>query len=106
MKIYLSPADAVSDLHKKGFTNDFQLIGNDLLWVQEKILIKIGEFAIVEYHKLIDAQEKMEQYIVLGIYAPWHNIRGILVNHYKRENGILPPVIKKKLNELRVLTGR
>ena len=35
MKSYLDAAAAVSDLHRLGFTNDFQLSGNDLLLVQE-----------------------------------------------------------------------
>ena len=105
MRIYLSGADAVSDLHKKGYTNDFQLFGNDLLWIQEKIIIRAGEFSIVECHKIINPQMNMDRLIIFGIYAPWHNIKGLLVNHYKSDAYATPPVIKKKLNELYVLAA-
>jgi hypothetical protein len=36
MKNSFNKQEAVIDLHEKGFTDDFQLIGNDLLWVQGK----------------------------------------------------------------------
>ncbi len=106
MKPYLTGADAVSDLHKKGYTNDFQLYGNDLLWIQEKIFIRVGEFDIVECHKIIDPKNNMDQLIVFGIYASWYNVKGILVNHYKNYTNITPPVIQKKLNEMFVLAGK
>jgi hypothetical protein len=44
MKTYLNGPDAISDLHKKGFENDFQLSGNDLFWVQENLFIRAGVF--------------------------------------------------------------
>jgi hypothetical protein len=106
MKTCLSASDAVNILHKKGFTNDFQLLGDDLLWIEEKIMIKAGEFSIVGYHKVFDTRADPDQVVVFGIYAPWHNIRGILVRHYKSNARSLPPVIKRKLREFRVLTGR
>ena len=105
MKVYLSGADAVSDLHQKGYTNDFQFYGNDLLWVQEKIFIRVGEVAIVECHKIISLQKKIDQLLIFGIYAPGHNIKGILVNHCKNYTYATPPVIRKKLNEMYVLAG-
>jgi hypothetical protein len=40
MKTYLNGPDAISDLHKKGFANDFHLSGNDLFWVQENLLLE------------------------------------------------------------------
>ena len=105
MKIYFTGSDAVNDLHQKGYTNDFQLFGNDLLWVQEKIFIRLGEFAITDCHKIIDPKSNMDRLIVFGIYAPWHNVKGILVNHYKSYTNTTPPVIQKKLNEMYLLAS-
>ena len=104
MKIYLSAADAVSDLHQKGYTNDFQLFGNDLLWVQENIFIRIGEFTIAECHKIINLENNIDQTIIFGINSPWYNVKGILINHYKNHEFNAPPVIKKKLNEMYILS--
>jgi hypothetical protein len=77
MKTYSNKIDAISDLHRQGFTDDFQLAGNDLLWVQENLLIRVGEFAIAEYYKI-------EESIVIGIVALHHNIKGILLGRFKR----------------------
>lgn len=97
MKIYLNEADAICDLHGKGFTNDFHLSGNDLLWVQENLLIRMGEFVIVEYHK-------MEESIVFGIIALHHNIKGILLNRFNNSKA-MSPILRRKLNELDVQVG-
>ena len=105
MKTYLNGSDAISDLHKKGFSNDFHLSGNDLFWVQENLFIRAGEFSILEYHKIPGSKNKMDELVVFGIIAPWHNIKGILIHHYKSYINSTPPVLIKKLNELSVHAG-
>ena len=40
MKAYLNKIQAVIDMHTRGYSNDFELIGNDLLWIQQKIFIR------------------------------------------------------------------
>ena len=102
MKIYSNSSDAVFDLHRKGFTNDFQLFGNDLLWVQEGVFIRAGEFAILEYHKIVLPKNNMREEIVFGIVAPYHNTKGILLNNYESYMGIAPPVLTKKLKEFQL----
>lgn len=99
MKSYLDAAAAVSDLHMQGFTNDFQLSGNDLLLVQGGLLIRAGEFAIVKYHKIKSRQSNMHDQFVFGIIALYHNVKGILLNRIKNKNS-LSPILLKKLNEL------
>jgi hypothetical protein len=42
----------------------------------------------------------MDELVVFGIIAPHHNIKGILIHHYKSYTNITPPVLIKKLNEL------
>jgi len=105
MKTYLNGPDAISDLHRKGFINDFQLYGNDLLLVQENIFIRAGEFTILEYHHITDARKNNNELVVFGIVAPYHNIKGILLNHYKHYTYNTPPVITRKLNELNFMRG-
>jgi hypothetical protein len=36
MKVYLNKIEAIIGLHERGFTEDFELFGTDLLWVQKK----------------------------------------------------------------------
>jgi len=92
MKIYSNRADVITDLHRQGFTDDFHLIGNDLQWVQENIIIRMGEFTIAEYYKV-------EGSMVFGIVAIHYNIKGILLKRLESSNKIAP-VLLKKLNEL------
>lgn len=95
MKVSSKTVDAIVDLHKRGFTNDFQLFGNDLLWVQESLVTRVGEFAIEWYQKIDDL-------IVCGIFALHHNIKGILLRHCKNFSDV-SPVLIKKLKELNAL---
>jgi len=105
MKTYLNGPDAISDLHSKGFANDFQLVGNDLLWVQENCLIRAGEFSILEYHKIPRSKNNVDEFVVFGVIAPYHNIKGILINHCKSYTNCTPPVLVKKLNEMCILAA-
>jgi len=103
MKICSTGADAVNELHRKGFVHDFKLCGNDLLWIQEGFFLRPGAFTILEYH-IIPAHEDKNTggLVVFGIMALHHNIKGILINHFKTNSTITPPVLLKKLNELNV----
>jgi hypothetical protein len=101
MKMYSNITDAISDLHNNGFTDDFHLSGNDLFWVQEKLLIRAGEFAILEWYNITKTKSNMDDLVVFGIIAPYHNLKGVLIGHEKSNTNSKPPVIVKKLNELK-----
>jgi hypothetical protein len=98
----LNGPDAISSFHKKGFENDFQLLGNDLFWIQENFFIRAGEFSILEYHEIHRSKSNVDEIAVLGIVALYHNIKGILIHHYKDYTNSTPPVLLKKLNELNI----
>jgi hypothetical protein len=100
MKKYLSARDAVIDLHERGFNQDFQLFGNDLLWIQEKMFVRAGDFYILEHYTFIDRFEDKRDLVVFGITAPYHNVKGILTNHYISYSLTTPPIIVKKLEEM------
>ena len=102
IKIYSSRSETVIDLHRRGFTNDFHLVGKDLLWVQEGVFVTAGEFAILECHKIVLPKNNMKEEIVFGIVIPHHNIKGILLNDYRTYTDSTPPILVKKLNELNI----
>jgi hypothetical protein len=102
MKRYTDSAELIIDLHQKGFTQDFQLKGNDLYWLNENRQVNIGEFIVVEFHKIIDDNGQYSRSIVLGIVALHHDIKGILLRRCKSQSFVLPPVLLKKLNGLEV----
>ena len=105
MKIYSNGPDVIYDLHKKGYSDDFQLSGNDLVWVQGNVSIRAGEFAILEYHKISGSKYDKDELIVFGIIALYPNIKGILITHNKSDLDSAPSVLIKKLNELVVKTS-
>jgi hypothetical protein len=44
MRLFQNGSEAVSNLHKNGFTDDFQFFGNGIMCVQEQLFIGAGEF--------------------------------------------------------------
>jgi hypothetical protein len=85
MKKYLTGPDAVEALHKNGYTQDFQLLRDGLLWVQEKVFINAGEFAILECLKISPPERVTAELNVFGIFATYFNIKGILLSHCNRQ---------------------
>ena len=105
MNIYLTEQEAIDDLHKKGYDNDFHLFGNDLLWIQKKIFIRPGNFSIVECHRFRNPTKEGKETIVFGIIAISHAAKGIMLNDYSNYTMRTPPVIVSKLAEMYAYTG-
>jgi hypothetical protein len=99
-KSHLCFADAIIDLHERGYCQDFVLFGNDLLWVQEKIFIHSNDFSILECHQFGHPDGQHEDLVILGIMAMGDNIKGILMNHYTYTSK-MPEVIISKLHKLK-----
>jgi hypothetical protein len=98
MKIYSGKCEAVIDLHERGFTEDFQLVGTNFLWVQRKIFLRQSDFSITECHSFIDSFGKGT--IILGIIANGLFASGILINHYKNNTDKTPAIIHRKLKKM------
>lgn len=79
MKKYFSESEAVIDLHERGFTEDFHLFGNNLLWIQQQIFLTEKDFSIVECHSFINLLGKKT--IIFGVIASTVYVWGILINH-------------------------
>jgi hypothetical protein len=105
MENYLTAEAAIFDMHQKGYINDFQLIGNDLLWVQEKIFIRSGDFSILECHRLYYEPNGEAHIIVFGIIAHGYDAKGILLNHYAGYTSSTPEIIRKKIIEMHARSG-
>ena len=97
MKNYKTPSEAVIDLQERGYCHDFQLKGNDLLWLQEKVLVRVGDFQIVEYHHFLSCKNKATTISVYGILAISQSAMGILIRHNTRYNAHASPIIRKKM---------
>lgn len=98
MKLYFSKSEAVIDLHERGFTEDFQLLGNNLLWIQGKIFLRQIDFSIVECHRFLDTVGK--ETIIFGVISNSSLVNGILINHYKSYTNKTPAIIDNKLKKM------
>jgi hypothetical protein len=105
MNIYLTVQEAIDDLHKKGYSNNFHLFGNDLLWMQKKIFIRSGNFSIVECHRFPGQTQEGKETIVFGIIAIRQNAKGIMLNDYSGYTTRTPAVIVTKLAEMLAYAG-
>ncbi|MEO8852650.1 MAG: hypothetical protein ABI359_02670 [Ginsengibacter sp.] len=99
MIYYSNYHEAVIDLHERGFSEDFVLFGNDLLWVQEKSFVTPEDFSIIECHRVDFPKENMEELVIFGVMTFCRNIKGILMNHYSFSSSI-PGVIIDKLKKM------
>jgi len=96
MKKYLTEYEAIIDLHERGYCQDFQLHGDDLLWLQRKTFVCAGEFSILEYHRFFEQNKKKPGMLVLGVIAIYYNAKGILINHYYNDNLKSPSLLNEK----------
>ncbi|MEO5888853.1 MAG: hypothetical protein ABIQ31_01310 [Ferruginibacter sp.] len=100
MEAYLSKSEAVIDMHIRGYCDDFELFGNDLLWIQEKIFIREKEFVIQECHYLHFENGLQKEVILFGVIAINYNVKGILMNHYSTYTPDTPVLIVRKIRDL------
>jgi hypothetical protein len=97
MDRYFSKSEAIIDLHERGFTEDFQLIGTNLLWIQRKIFLRQKNFSIVECHSFINSSGK--ETIIFGVTANDFFASGVLINHYKSYTDKTSAIIQSKLRK-------
>jgi len=71
-----------------------------LFWIQKKGLLRVGAFDILEYYKIIEPKKNTSEHLILGILAPYHNVKGILIKQCKNNNRKISPIILKKLKDL------
>ena len=85
-------------MQERGFTEDFQLFGNDLLWLQGKEFLRPMQFKIAELHRFLDISGN--ETVVFGIQGTITFLRGILLNHYKNYTNSMPAALNYKLLQM------
>ncbi|RYZ47611.1 MAG: hypothetical protein EOP49_20890 [Sphingobacteriales bacterium] len=82
MEQHLTQSAAIIALHEKGFTNDFQLQGNLLLWIQGRILLTADDFSILECYEVQTNTGDQTAILLFGIIIFPYNEKGILLNPF------------------------
>ena len=89
--------DTISDLHQRGFTSYFILLGNQLFCAKTQRFISSTDFEILEVHSFDDSYSDREQTFVYAIECFAKTIKGVLFHnddtHYKKE------ILAKKLRK-------
>ena len=83
MEAYTNKWAAVIGLHERGFTEDFELSGNNLLWVQQRLLLPLEEVTLIEFHHFGNSLE--DEVIIFGVIANLFCSQGILISHQNRQ---------------------
>ena len=80
-KTYTTMADAMNDLKRRGFTADFELIGQTFRAMGSERAFQPDELTIVEHHQFEGSSDPEEMAVVYAIEAR-DGTRGVLVDAY------------------------
>jgi hypothetical protein len=91
---YDSPAHALEDLRRRGFTEDFNLKENCIICNDQKI--NADQFEIKEVYRFEGNSDPGDEAIVLGIESS-SGTKGVLVNGYGYSSEPMGDEIERKL---------
>ncbi len=91
---YDSPALAINELKKRGFTEDFNLQDNCIVCKNQKLPPE--EFEITEVYRFEGNSDPGDEAIVLGIESS-SGMKGVLVNGYGYSSEPFGEAIERKL---------
>ena len=89
--------DAIADLHQRGFTSNFTLLGNRLFCSQTQRFFNGNQFDIIEVHSFEDGYLNSGQTIVYAIECLSNAIKGILFESCNTH--ISQEILSKKLRK-------
>ena len=92
-------ANAISDLHEKGFSEDFTILGEELFWVQQQTCMPTNKFSMVECLRFDDPGEKNKGLLVLGVITTIEYIQGIVM-YYFNSTSVLPTAFLRKFSRV------
>lgn len=99
---YATKTEAIIDLQKRGYDQDFILKDEYLFYVQQSELIEPDEFEITETYRFEGKRRSCDNYVIYGISGINKDIRGILMTPYSAySKGISIHLWSKLANNLK-----
>lgn len=98
MKVYDSLAEALSDLHARGYGNDLNLHTNHLECARLNLLLQPQDFVVDEVHRLNQEDNPGDNVILLAITSR-QGIKGVLLDGYGAYAGALTLEMVQKLRD-------
>jgi hypothetical protein len=89
--------DAIADLHRRGFTSNFTLLGNRLFCSQTQCFFNGNQFDILEVHSFEDDYLNSGQTIVYAVECVSDAIKGILFQNCNTRTS--QEILSKKLRK-------
>jgi len=83
MENYANRTEAIIDLQKRGYDQDFTLKNEGILFIQENEFIRPEEFEISETHRFENKRRPGDNYIIYAIGSVENGIKGILMISFK-----------------------
>ncbi|QNA45877.1 hypothetical protein [Lacibacter sediminis] len=101
MKVYINKRAAIIGLHERGFTEDFVFSGNNILWVQQKILLLPQDVTLIEFYRL--KSKTGSDLLIFGVIANNFWATGVLITHCSNDKNRSEPVINVELVKTKLL---
>lgn len=99
MKSYSTLSEAVNDLQKRGFTNDFKFCNDAIECPMLELKLHPDNFEIVEFYRFDGMTDPADEAIVYAIQSIDGKTKGLLINGYGIYTDALSDEMLKKLKE-------
>lgn len=98
---YDTASEAVNDLIRRGYTNDFTLETeqNCIVCNQTALQLSPDEFEIDEIYRFEGITDPGDEMIVFGVSSNKHNLKGVLVNAFGMYNDSKTSDITQQLHK-------
>ena len=100
MELCLDKSATIVDLQLRGFSEDFKVVGDRILWVQRKLFFRPEDFNLVEAHNFTERDGR--ELMVVGASLLPHFADGIFILHFEHEFDGRQVLINNKIKELLV----
>lgn len=94
MEVYINKCTAIIGLHESGFTEDFVFSGNNILWVQQKVLLLPEDVTPIEFYRF--GPSVGNEILIFAVIANYYCAKGILITHRKSCKNKNEPVINSR----------
>jgi len=98
MKSYDTLSEAVNDLVKRGYTNNFNLKNDCISCVENEINIHPEEFDIDEVHRFEGDTDPGDENVLFAISSAKYKLKGLLVNAFGVYADSFSSALMSKLN--------
>jgi hypothetical protein len=98
-KNYATVSEAVNDLVKRGYTNDFKFCGDGIECAVLEMRLHPEHFEITEVHHFDGMTDPADEAIVYAVESLDGKTKGVLVNGYGIYTDDLSDAMLKKLKE-------